>query len=240
MNAPHADHGRMRRLLSHAFSQQALNEQEPLIKQYFDLLIFKLREHALSPSRNAVDIRKYFDFVTFDITGDMAFGQPFGALSQGRYHFFMENIAMFMKSGRILVTGSTFGPPVSWAIDLMMARLPVIVKNRLKHRGFVLARTEARLDRVTDRKDFMTYLTRHNDEKGMSRAEMSDTSNVCPFVVCLGGLNLLLTPDDPGPHRRWLGNNSHRAFRHNLAPPLEPCRTGHACHGNPLRLLLRF
>lgn len=184
MNAPHADHARMRRLLSYAFSQQALNEQEPLITKYFDLLIAKLREQVSSlGNNNSVDIRKYYDFVTFDITGDMAFGQPFGALTEVCYHFFMTNIFMFMKSGRLLVTGSTFGPPVSWAIDLMMQKLPVIVKTRLKHRGFVLERTEARLNTTTDRKDFMSYLTKHNDEKGMSPAELSDTSNVSISIV---------------------------------------------------------
>ena len=178
MNALHADHSRMRRLLSYAFSQQALNEQESLITNYFDLFTVKLKEQAALPNNSSINISQYFDFVTFDITGDMAFGQPFGALTQGRYHFFMENIFMFMKSGRLLVTGTTFGAPFSWMIDLMMQRLPVIVKNRLKHRAFVLERTETRLNTQTDRKDFMSYLTKHNDEKGMSRTELSDTCNV--------------------------------------------------------------
>lgn len=39
-------HSRYRRLLAHAFSEKGLKEQEPLIKQYVDLLVDRLLEEA--------------------------------------------------------------------------------------------------------------------------------------------------------------------------------------------------
>lgn len=42
--ASHDDHLHFRRLLTPAFSQKELTDQEPLIKQYIDLLIERLHE----------------------------------------------------------------------------------------------------------------------------------------------------------------------------------------------------
>lgn len=44
--ADDANHTRQRRALSHAFSQKALLEQEPIIRGYVDLLIRKLTPFA--------------------------------------------------------------------------------------------------------------------------------------------------------------------------------------------------
>ena len=43
------DHARIRRLLSHAFSEAALREQEPLLNSYFDLLVNKLYSRSQEP-----------------------------------------------------------------------------------------------------------------------------------------------------------------------------------------------
>jgi cytochrome P450 len=41
-------HSRGRRILSHAFSEKALAEQEPLLQRFVDMLIDELRESAAS------------------------------------------------------------------------------------------------------------------------------------------------------------------------------------------------
>jgi cytochrome P450 len=66
-----ADHSRMRRLLSHAFSEAALREQEPLFNSYFDLLIQKLYEKVRAPENGKVNMIRWFNFTTFDLIGDL-------------------------------------------------------------------------------------------------------------------------------------------------------------------------
>lgn len=44
INAPYNDHRLIRRLLSHAFSETALREQEPVLQSYVDTLIRRLHE----------------------------------------------------------------------------------------------------------------------------------------------------------------------------------------------------
>lgn len=48
-------HGAQRRILSHGFSAQSLLEQQPLIQQYVDLLIERLKENSQGGAR-ALDV----------------------------------------------------------------------------------------------------------------------------------------------------------------------------------------
>lgn len=73
------DHSKNRRLLSHAFSDKALQEQEPLIQKYVDQLVDRLKEVTSKDSR-PVDMTKWYNWITFDIVADLLFGEPFGCL----------------------------------------------------------------------------------------------------------------------------------------------------------------
>ncbi|KAI9700902.1 MAG: hypothetical protein M1820_006663 [Bogoriella megaspora] len=83
-----ADHARIRRLLSHAFSESALRRQEPLINKYLDLLIHKLQDRAPA----TINIVRWYNFTTFDIIGDLTFAEHFGALRDEEYHVWIANI----------------------------------------------------------------------------------------------------------------------------------------------------
>ena len=67
--ANQTDHTRIRKLFSHAFSDSALLEQEPLLTIYFKLLISKLKEQIDGPAQGRVDMMAYYNFATFDIIG---------------------------------------------------------------------------------------------------------------------------------------------------------------------------
>ena len=77
-----ADHARQRRALSHAFSTKALLEQEYIVKAYIDVFSNKMREFA--ERGEMVDVVDWFAYTTFDIIGDMALGEPFGCLTNGK------------------------------------------------------------------------------------------------------------------------------------------------------------
>jgi hypothetical protein len=71
--AEDSDHGRQRKILSHAFSDKALKEQEPLLKRWAQLLRKKLDEKA--NGHDKVDMVKYYNFTTFDVMGDLTFSE---------------------------------------------------------------------------------------------------------------------------------------------------------------------
>lgn len=81
-NATIEDHTRMRKMLTHAFSDKAMREQEPIVQQYVNLLMDKLHERG----GQKIDIMSWFNFTTFDLMGDLAFSDSFGCLATGEYN----------------------------------------------------------------------------------------------------------------------------------------------------------
>lgn len=98
------NHALLRRQMSPGFSDRSLREQESIVNGYVDLLIQRLRERCVpaqgseaelksedegpaspsSASKTAFDMRHWFNYVTYDIIGDLAFGESFSCLEQGR------------------------------------------------------------------------------------------------------------------------------------------------------------
>ena len=56
------DHSRMRRILSHGFSDKALKEQEPLLQRWADSLVKTLRQNA--GEWEDLDMVSYYNFTT--------------------------------------------------------------------------------------------------------------------------------------------------------------------------------
>lgn len=88
------DHSRVRRLFSPAFSDRALKQQEPLFKQYTDLLMTKLYAIGDRP----VDMTTMFNFTTFDIMAELAFGEPLHLLENSKYTTWVSNMVVHLRT----------------------------------------------------------------------------------------------------------------------------------------------
>lgn len=91
VNAPREEHAILRRKLAHGFSDRNLREQEPMIAKYIDLFIQRLHGQS-EGGKQTVDICAWFNFMTFDVIGDLVFGEPFGCLEQSDLHPWVEAI----------------------------------------------------------------------------------------------------------------------------------------------------
>jgi averantin hydroxylase len=83
LSANREEHQRYRRLLSHAFSDKGMREQQPIIQSYIDMLVDGLRFNAKEGSQDMV---KWFNWTTFDVIGRLAFGEDFGCLEKQEWH----------------------------------------------------------------------------------------------------------------------------------------------------------
>ena len=75
-------HGQMRKQFSHDFSAQALAKQQEIIQYFIDMLIIQLDKHC---TEQPGDMKDWYNFCTFDIIGELAFGEPFGSTTSGAY-----------------------------------------------------------------------------------------------------------------------------------------------------------
>jgi len=79
------DHSRMRKIFTPAFSDRALKQQEPLFVKYADLLVTKLRQGVEAEPDRKWDMVRMYNFTTFDVMGDLTFGEPLHMLSNAEY-----------------------------------------------------------------------------------------------------------------------------------------------------------
>jgi cytochrome P450 len=154
------DHSRYRRLLSPAFSSQALSTQEPLIQKHVDHLITRLRENCSSRPQ---DIVAWYVWTTFDLIGDLAFGEPFGCLEKQETHPWVSLVLAGFSAGMLISTIRRYipGGDVGTAAWLVPKSL---LEKRFKHFEFARAKLARRMAKGNERPDFISYILRHNND----------------------------------------------------------------------------
>lgn len=149
------DHGRMRRLLNPGFTQGAMYKYEPLIKQHIDVLIRQLHEQAQG-SNAEVDMLEWFTFCTFDIIGDLAFGEPFGCLRESQMHPYIKLLNAGNYIANIMIICKRL--PIFYMFLPLKASL-ALYKNFKEHSEFLRQTINRRLGKQSMRCDFLDMMT---------------------------------------------------------------------------------
>ncbi|CAG8122211.1 unnamed protein product [Penicillium nalgiovense] len=184
-----ATHARQRRLLPHAFSEKALRDQEGLITGYVDTLIAKLRSQVRQGSF-IVDIKSWMNFTTFDITGDLMFGESFDCLKDSQLHPWINLIFNSIKAIAFIGAANQF-PMLKGFLDLFIPR--EVKRVSQEHFDLSAQKVDRRLKSNMARPDFMSAILQHglSEEKGqyreseriMTRAEIHSNG----FILIVAG-----------------------------------------------------
>ncbi|KAJ5299778.1 hypothetical protein N7476_011335 [Penicillium atrosanguineum] len=163
------DHTRMRRLLSHGFSDSSLRGQEPIIKYYVDLLMQRLREKA-EAGKQALDMVSWYNFTTFDIIGDLAFGEPFDCLKNSTYHQWVNIVISSTKFGAYTNVARRFP---GWKTLSKLITPRKVFDQRNLHLQLTKEKVQGRLTKSNERSDFFGNILKYeNTERGFSFPEM--------------------------------------------------------------------
>lgn len=177
ISAPRDDHRRQRRHLAHAFSEAALVEQRDFVMKHLNLLIRKIAEHAHEGRPlNAVD---WMNFMTFDVIGDLGFGDSFGSLDRGDYHPWVRIITDALP-GFALARLVTYYPVLKPVFPLLGGQKFI---NQMRTLSSISdAKTDARIaaGEQPGRRDFITYVNRktRSGEDGMTPEEKRLTGQI--------------------------------------------------------------
>ncbi|KAF2797408.1 cytochrome P450 [Melanomma pulvis-pyrius CBS 109.77] len=180
INAPDADHTRMRRIFTPAFSDRALKQQEPLFLKYVDLLVSKLKEGVESDQDQKFDMVRNYNFTTFDVMGDLTFGEPLHMLDNAEYDPWVSIIFGSIKAGsRISIL--THWPAL---YKVFKALLPQsATQKRQDHFNYAVQRVTKRLEKGRDSEgvDLWDMVLKQEDGKGLTRGEMD--ANASLFMI---------------------------------------------------------
>ncbi|KAL9016827.1 MAG: hypothetical protein Q9185_005824 [Variospora sp. 1 TL-2023] len=189
------EHGKMRKYLSNAFSDRSLKEQEYLVADVVDQFIGQIGKEG-TPTGKGINLVSWFNLATFDIITNLAFGETFGgyfwtdgpplknrwliqaSVQSGKTHFWISIVISSLSQGAL---GDVFNrfPIVR---SLFMAVTPASAfEDTRKHEEYTIDLVTKRINRKTDRKDFMSRILENRDESEISDIQLA--AHASDFVV---------------------------------------------------------
>jgi cytochrome P450 len=159
VSAGREEHGLLRRSMSHGFSEKSLREQQPLIMKYIDVLIRRLSENS-GDGKSQVDIMSWYNFTTFDIIGDLAFGEPFGCLDSSDYHPWVRIIFKMARAG-VVLQGLAYYPTLQRFVMSLVPRS--FREENQAHEDLTKEKLLRRME-IGERPDLIEGLLKRKDE----------------------------------------------------------------------------
>lgn len=176
ISAHSSDHSRYRKAVSSAFSEKAIRKQEILISGYVRL--FMQRMEALSHGSDQVDMVKWFHLLTFDLIGDLAYGESFGGLKDSVEHSYVSTMFQFVKAGSWLRVFHFYPLLESMALRLTPPKLAQAFHDQWAFTKQVTLRRLNNHDQQ-GRGDFMdSMVEQHNQPGGLNDMEIVVNSNI--------------------------------------------------------------
>ncbi|CAK4034465.1 cytochrome P450 [Lecanosticta acicola] len=173
--ADHEHHRRYRRALAYGFSDQGIKSKQPLIQRHIDQLLHKLDKRC---SSSAIDICEWYNWTTFDIIGDLAFGEPFGCLENAKTHDWIASIQGNVKSIPIVNALRRVG--IFWILPWILPR--TLQEKRKKNAQYSEEKVNKRLAAGGARGDLWDAVIGSDEKKPlMSKPEI--ISNASAIVV---------------------------------------------------------
>lgn len=210
-------HARLRKTLAPGFNSRALSAQEPILHRYVDLLIDRLREReSKSPGGWVeIDITPWLMYTTFDVFGDLGFGDSFNCLQNAAYHPWIALIFNTLHTA-CLITAANYYP---WISNLLLKLIPPsMMKKAQEHSRQVAEKVEKRLNLEHERQDIMSYLLKDPEHMELSHGDiiqnfkaLTTAGAETTATVLSGTLNYLVNNTDK---LSLLADEIYQSFQH--------------------------
>lgn len=177
------DHARFRRAINPGFTERAVLMQESIVQEYVEKFISKISAMAIAnPDKAAVvNIVQWYNYITFDLIGDLGFGESFGCLENERYHPWMAMVFNSFKAS-MQFAALRFYPPFD---SLLRVIIPASVKKMAnEHWQMAVDKVNRRLMLEKDRPDLISPILKRNKEvpqDGLELGEIQATASI--FIV---------------------------------------------------------
>ncbi|KAJ3550039.1 hypothetical protein NM208_g207 [Fusarium decemcellulare] len=169
------EHAMLRRQLAPGFSEKSLRSQQPIIMRYIDLLMLRLHERC---KYGNVDLMSWYNFTTFDIIGDLTFGESFQCLEKSDYNPWVRNIFALVKVNCVMQQCAHF----PWLRKLLANILssPVARSQQSCHRESTRHKLLRRIElgKNQERPDLIEGLLKKKDEWNISTSYITKNAGV--------------------------------------------------------------
>ncbi|KAI1498688.1 cytochrome P450 [Biscogniauxia marginata] len=152
------DHTMQRKSLSQAFSAKSLRDDEIVVQTYVDMFIEQMRNLG-GPGTKGVNLSQAYNWITFDVIGDLTFGESFNAVADGKTNFWIS----------LILDATYFGMLATAAkrIPILKLMLPFVIAKDTKehfkvHRQLTDEKLQKRIRQgaTSEREDFFAQILR--------------------------------------------------------------------------------
>jgi len=154
------EHHIARKMLDHAFSPKALSEQEDVVIKYANMLMTAMKEES---RKGPINIKDYYNWVTFDVLGELAFSESFGSVKNRKTNSWIATILNQIKflayDNAVCKISPKLWKLISYFIPAEVTKAGVDHVNKSKAK--ILHRMEKG---DSARRDFCSYLFEKKDE----------------------------------------------------------------------------
>ncbi|KAF2020312.1 cytochrome P450 [Aaosphaeria arxii CBS 175.79] len=157
-----------REYFASAFSAKGLSQQEPAIQRNIDAWIQKLGR--LGTAGEGLDMTKWFQYLSFDIFGEMAFGESFGCVEQERSHYWLDLVLGHMLVITIMDNVRRI-PLALFLARSIPSKWTVGIRNVFSR--FAHEKVSARMEKTGEQHDFLESVVAMVRSGKMSREELA-------------------------------------------------------------------
>ncbi|KAL2070695.1 hypothetical protein VTL71DRAFT_13721 [Oculimacula yallundae] len=200
LGAPNELHRNLRRALGHAFSEQAVREQEGVVLKQMEILMDQLTLRA--KSGEALDVVKWcvstgpllimyilwMNFSFFDITGELTFAKSFASVETGIEHPFIKNFfesTLGSAYSRLLTKYPYLAIPFGMLLGRKQINTAIALEaeNRQMVAEMTISRLELGEEPASGQRDFTTYMLKKNREGEQSMSNENILANTGILII---------------------------------------------------------
>ncbi|KAH8593673.1 cytochrome P450 [Bisporella sp. PMI_857] len=153
------EHARRRKVWDRGFGARALKDYEPRVAKYTEELLAQIQATSGKP----LNVTDWFNFYSFDVMGDLAFGKSFNMLKDGVKHYFLKSLHADM-------TNIGYLSHTLWLFPFLKTT-PILNAEHLKFKKWVETQVKERREMKLSKPDIFSWLL----EEHNSRPETAET-----------------------------------------------------------------
>ncbi|KAM0810879.1 hypothetical protein AB5N19_11232, partial [Seiridium cardinale] len=161
-----------RKMFAPGFSPRALRDQEHLIHQHVDSFLQQIERLASGPS--GMNVTEALEWVTFDIMGELTFGESFGAVREARPNYWVSILLDAVYGGSVAGLKNRL-PVLKHLLPFLIPK--DAVEKYTQHHAMTLEKVRHRIKigDANNREDLFASVIR---DKSMSEDQLAAEANV--------------------------------------------------------------
>ncbi|KAJ3568839.1 hypothetical protein NPX13_g6283 [Xylaria arbuscula] len=173
-------HARKKKNLLAAFSAKALTAQEDIVQRCIDDFVSKIGIIS-QKSPEGINLVEWFEMSSFDLLGEMAFGESFGCIQSEKHHFWIDLVLQHVREITLVDNLRRFKILSGIAKRILPS---LILSVRARHTKYTRAKVQRRLESTSSRQDFLTNVVEKVKSGDVPLEEMAAHSST---LIIAGG-----------------------------------------------------